>query len=210
MAVQTIVSTGANSYTIQNQFSGQPIILTVDNVTQVETVNYTRYGTVLTFTNPPQAGDVIAIQDVSGVQGEPLSGFIAVDGGQVIGGGGGSGGGGISAEFAMHSLDRDADGLLKYTKVKWDSNESVELANGEGIFVNGLEQLLNGKLDDGTPMNAVQEGFVEPGREQWQTQSVNRKYEQTRFDNNKLFYFINSRGYLVARYNRDYTHTGPA
>ena len=203
MAVQTIVSTGATSYTIQNQFSGQPIILTVDNVTQVETVNYTRYGTVLTFTNPPTAGDVIAIQDVSGVVGEPLSGFIAVDGGTVSGGG-------IGAEFAMHALDRDANGLLKYTKVKWDSNEEVELANGEGIFVNGLEQLLNGKLDDGTPMNAVQEGYVEPAREQWQTQSVNRKYEQTRFDNNKLFYFINSRGYLVARYNRDYTHTGPA
>jgi len=204
MAVQTIVSTGATSYTIQNQFSGQPIILTVDNVTQVETVNYTRYGTVLTFTNPPTAGDVIAIQDVSGVVGEPLSGFIAVDGGTV------TGGSSIGAEFAMHALDRDANGLLKYTKVKWDSNEEVELANGEGIFVNGLEQLLNGKLDDGTPMNAVQEGYVEPAREQWQTQSVNRKYEQTRFDNNKLFYFINNRGYLVARYNKDYTHTGPA
>lgn len=208
MAVQTIVSTGASSYTIQNSFSGQPIILTVDNVTQVETVNFTRYGTVLTFTNPPAPGDVIAIQDVVGVQGEPLSSFIAVDGGTVIGGGGGTSG--ISADFAMHSLNRDDEGLLTYTKVKWDSNEEVDLANGEGIFVNGLEQLLNGKLDDGTPMNAVQEGYVEPSREQWQTQSVHRKYEQTRFDNNKLFYFINSRGYLVARYNRDYTHTGPA
>jgi hypothetical protein len=208
MAVQTIVSTGATDYTIQNQFSSQPIIMTVDNVTQVETVDFTRYGTILTFTSPPAPGLVIAIQDVAGVTGSPLSSFIAVDGGTVIGGGGGTSG--ISADFAMHAFNRDADGLLTYTKVLWDSDEPVELANGEGIFVNGLEQLLDNRLDDGTPMNSVQEGYVEPNREQWQTQSVHRKYEQTRFDNNKLFYFINSRGYLVARYNRDYTHTGPA
>ena len=88
MAVQTIVSTGATDYTIQNQFSGQPIIMTVDNVTQVETVDFTRYGTILTFTSPPAPGLVIAIQDVAGVTGSPLSSFIAVDGGTVIGGGG--------------------------------------------------------------------------------------------------------------------------
>ncbi len=207
MAVQTIVSTGATTYQMQSQFSGAPIIITVDNVTQVETLNYTRYGNDLTFLTVPNAGQVIAIQDQAGVQGEPLSSFIAVDGGTVQGTGGG---GGISAEFAMHALNRDADGKLTYSKVKWDSNESVEFANGEGIFVNGLEHLLDSKLDDGTPMNAVQSGYVEPSRESWQTNSVHRKYEQQRFDNNKLFYYINSRGYLVARYNRDYTHTGPA
>lgn len=207
MAVQTIVSNGGTEYTIQGQFSGSPIIVTVNNIVQVESVNFSRYGTDLTFTSAPALGAVIAIQDVTGVTGEPLNSFIAVDSGTVIGGGGGSG---ISAEFALHALNRDEDGLLTYSKVKWDSDEEVELANGEGIFVNGLEQLINGRLDDGTPMNAVQEGFVEPSREQWQTQSVHRKYEQYRFDNNKLYYYINSRGYLVARYNRDYTHNGPA
>lgn len=207
MAVQTIVSNGGTDYTIQGQFSSYPIIVSIDNNLQVESVDFNRYGTDLTFTNTPSLGAIIAIQDVTTVTGEPLNSFIAVDSGTVIGGGGGSG---ISAEFALHALNRDEDGLLTYTKVKWDSDEEVDFANGEGIFVNGLEQLINGKLDDGTPMNAVQEGFVEPSREQWQTQSVHRKYEQSRFDNNKLYYYINSRGYLVARYNRDYTHSGPA
>jgi len=207
MAVQTIVSNGGTDYNIQGQFSSYPIIVSIDNNLQVESVDFNRYGTDLTFTNAPSLGAIIAIQDVTTVTGEPLNSFIAVDSGTVIGGGGGSG---ISAEFALHALNRDEDGLLTYTKVKWDSDEEVDFANGEGIFVNGLEQLINGKLDDGTPMNAVQEGFVEPSREQWQTQSVHRKYEQSRFDNNKLYYYINSRGYLVARYNRDYTHSGPA
>ena len=34
----------------------------------------------------------------------------------------------------------------------------------------------------------------------------NRYYEQTRFDDRKLTYFINDDGFLVARYNQDYTY----
>ena len=33
-----------------------------------------------------------------------------------------------------------------------------------------------------------------------------RKYDQTRMDDRKLTYFINSNGFLVARYNQDYTY----
>ena len=192
-------------HNVQSSIPEHLFIITVDNVTQVETLNYTRYGNDPIFN--PNAGQVIAIPRSSrSLQGEPFRSFIAVDGGTVPryrwwrrN----------SAEFFLRP-NRDADGKLTYSKVKWDSNESIEFANGEGIFVNGLEHLLDSKLDDGTPMNAVQSGYVEPSRESWQTNSVHRKYEQQRFDNNKLFYYINSRGYLVARYNRDYTHTGPA
>jgi hypothetical protein len=42
------------------------------------------------------------------------------------------------------------------------------------------------------------------------TNLKNRQYEQVRFDNVKLTYYINSRGFLVARYLNDYNYTGPA
>jgi len=38
-----------------------------------------------------------------------------------------------------------------------------------------------------------------------------RRYEQVRFDHQKLCYFINSDGFLVARYGTDYDYSaGPA
>ena len=50
MAVQTIVSTGATTYRkCRAHLSGAPTIITVDNATQVETLNYTRYGNDPTF-----------------------------------------------------------------------------------------------------------------------------------------------------------------
>jgi hypothetical protein len=38
------------------------------------------------------------------------------------------------------------------------------------------------------------------------TDTSHRKYDQVRFDNQKLFYYINAQGYLVARYGADYTY----
>jgi hypothetical protein len=40
------------------------------------------------------------------------------------------------------------------------------------------------------------------------TNLKHRKYEQVRFDNIKLTYYINSRGFLVARYLNDYDYSG--
>lgn len=34
-----------------------------------------------------------------------------------------------------------------------------------------------------------------------------RKYDQVRFDNQKLTYYMNSEGFLVARYNKDYNYS---
>jgi len=39
------------------------------------------------------------------------------------------------------------------------------------------------------------------------TMTSRRKYEQVRFDNQKLTYYLNSQGYLVARYGADYSYT---
>lgn len=42
------------------------------------------------------------------------------------------------------------------------------------------------------------------------TNLKHRKYEQVRFESVQLTYYINSRGFLVARYGSPYTYTGPA
>lgn len=39
------------------------------------------------------------------------------------------------------------------------------------------------------------------------TDLINRSYDQVRFDNQKLTYYINSQGFLVARYGADYSYT---
>lgn len=39
------------------------------------------------------------------------------------------------------------------------------------------------------------------------TNTNKRRYEQIRFDNQKLFYYISNTGYLVARYGHDYTYS---
>ena len=63
----------------------------------------------------------------------------------------------ISNEFAMHALNRDVNGLLVYTKVKLDSNDSVEVNSGEGFGFNGFEGMALGKASDGsTDQNSLQ------------------------------------------------------
>ena len=39
------------------------------------------------------------------------------------------------------------------------------------------------------------------------TNLKHRKYEQVRFDNQKLTYYMTEDGFLVARYGQDYTYT---
>jgi hypothetical protein len=39
------------------------------------------------------------------------------------------------------------------------------------------------------------------------TNTANRKYEQVRFDNQQLNYYLNAQGFLVARYGADYSYT---
>ncbi len=113
----------------------------------------------------------------------------------------------ISNEYAMHSLNRDVNGLLIYTKVKLDSNETIEVNSGEGFGFNGFEGMALGKTSDGsTVQNSLQSDFDESTDAHYQTNAQFRKYQQTRFDPLKLFYFINDDGNLVARYQQDYTY----
>jgi hypothetical protein len=237
------------------------------------------------------------------------------------------------AEFAMHALSRDANGLLTYTKVLWaNTAESVNITNmtGKGFAYNGMEEFINGyTLSDAmhnldkistnqvgektviantflvrvtsvggntqytmnnetspvlyltkgstykfvtedkstishpifisttpaggsytneylygveysrsanvstltpdantstsnpltftVPVDAPKQLYYASGNdagcfgiirmEEALTNTANRKYEQVRFDNQQLNYYINSQGFLVARYGADYSYT---
>ena len=104
----------------------------------------------------------------------------------------------------------DIDGCLVYTKVLLNGTEEVVLTTGEGFAYNGLEDMVDGMLADGTTeYNSLQAEYSEPGKESWETNIKHRHHEQMRFDNLKLKYFINSNGMLVARYKQNYTHGEP-
>ena len=104
----------------------------------------------------------------------------------------------------------DADGCLVYTKVLLNGTEEVVLSTGEGFAFNGLEDMVDGMLDDGTTeYNTLEPGYTEPDRKGYETNIKHRYHEQMRFDNLKLTYFLNSDGMLVARYKQNYTHGDP-
>jgi len=112
----------------------------------------------------------------------------------------------ISDQYAYHALKRDSDGLLTYTRVLMNGTESIELTNDDGFSFNGIEDMLEGKTDDGTDYNMWQTGTSETGRAAHETNIGNRNHEQFRFDNLKLFYYLNSAGKLVARYKQDFVY----
>jgi Ca2+-binding RTX toxin-like protein len=60
----------------------------------------------------------------------------------------------VGEQFAMHALTRDSDGLLTYSKILWNSNDTVDLTSGEG-FAYGLEELLQGTTSEGVALNDV-------------------------------------------------------
>jgi len=134
-----------------------------------------------------------------------LSDYLSPSAGSVTGAGGVDT---ISDEYAFHAFKRDADGLLTYTKIKMNGTESVELTNDDGFAYNGIEDMLDGTLDDGTTItNSLPVGHTESERNSWDTNIGNRNHDQFRFDNLKLFYYLNSDGKIVARYKQDYVYT---
>lgn len=49
------------------------------------------------------------------------------------------------SETAFHALSVNDDGLLTYTKVLWNSNESIDMTDGSGFAYLGVEELVEGK-----------------------------------------------------------------
>ena len=109
-------------------------------------------------------------------------------------------------EPAIHALYRDETGLLKYKKVLIGGNESININNGEGFAyasIDALESALDGA---GGNANESQWGVDESGREQHQTNSGTRAYEQMVLDRDKITFYLNSNGELVARHIQNYAY----
>lgn len=104
-----------------------------------------------------------------------------------------------SDEAHFHGLKKDEDGLLTYTKIPFRSSDTVQLADF-GVPYDGLDDVNIGRA------NGTQRGVVESGRTQGQTDGGARAYDGARFDNNKLTYFMNDEGFLVARYFINFTY----
>ena len=113
---------------------------------------------------------------------------------------GGSGGGGKlfsqQNDFFVHALRRDEDGMLWYTKVKTTDNEVADFHRTDGTpypdFLDGIDYV------------------EETTEEKTYTNHPADKYQQYRFDFRRITYFIDSDGYLVARFGSyDYATEGP-
>ena len=119
--------------------------------------------------------------------------------GSMLSGTSGGGGGlqfGQQDKFTVHALRRDDDGMLRYTKVKTSDDEVVDVSH---------------RLD-GTAYPEFLEGldYVDETTEE-KTYRNNQfdKYQQFRFDFRRISYYVDSDGYLVAKFG-DYDYSvGP-
>ena len=119
--------------------------------------------------------------------------------GSMLSGTSGGGGGlqfGQQDKFTVHALRRDDDGMLRYTRVKTSDDEVVDVSH---------------RLD-GTAYPEFLEGldYVDETTEE-KTYKNNQydKYQQFRFDFRRISYYVDSDGYLVAKFG-DYDYSvGP-
>lgn len=75
------------------------------------------------------------------------------------------------SQTAMHALKVN-DGILTYTKILWNSDEAIDLSDGEGFAYLGVEEFVEGKTLSGVFHNAVGKGQVEVGEKDLMGQEV--------------------------------------
>tara|TARA_X000000368_G_scaffold139996_1_gene110134 strand:- start:12158 stop:12538 length:381 start_codon:yes stop_codon:yes gene_type:complete len=114
---------------------------------------------------------------------------------------GGGGGGSVSWDF--HAVNRDADGMLTYTKTTSSDTDVVDLMSEPTLDANG--DMIFRTMDDYT----VEEYGTNAGVAI--TKHANDTYYQHKWDSRSLSYFIDDEGYLVARMGSayDYNTNGP-
>lgn len=112
-------------------------------------------------------------------------------------------GSGSGAEvYDFHALRRTSDGMLIYTLEDTLSNSIIDVFNEP---VDGVFASLNEDYTDALPANRERNNINGMG----DLNSANDKYQQYRFENKKVRYFIDDAGYIVARLNANYSYTGP-
>lgn len=104
--------------------------------------------------------------------------------------------------YDFHGLRRTSDGMLIYTLEDTLSNTVIDVFNEpvENVFAS-----LNEDYTDVLPSGRDRNNINGMG----DLNSANDKYQQYRFENKKVRYFIDDQGYMVARLNANYSYTGP-
>ena len=67
------------------------------------------------------------------------------------------------SEAALHALSVDDDGLLTYTKVLWNSDETIDMTDGSGFAYLGVEEMVEGKTLSDQFHNLVGREYDEVG-----------------------------------------------
>lgn len=113
-----------------------------------------------------------------------------------------SGSGSGTSIYDFHGLRRTSDGMLIYTLEDTLSNTVIDVFNEpvENVFAS-----LNEDYTDAIPSGRDRNNINGMG----DLNSANDKYQQYRFENKKVRYFIDDAGYMVARLNANYSYTGP-
>lgn len=123
---------------------------------------------------------------------------MAINLSSLIGSGSGSG----TGVYDFHAFQRTTDGMLVYTLEDTVSNSviNVHVESVAGEFASLTEDYVEA-LPVGRPKNNIN-GLGD-------LNDVNDKYQQYRFETNKVRYYIDDDGYMVARLNANYTYSGP-
>jgi hypothetical protein len=107
----------------------------------------------------------------------------------------GNGSDDLGNDFFIHALQRDDKGMLTYTKIR--SIDPTEIAD----FTR----------KDGTPYLDIATGLYDYVEETTEEKSLYNsaedRYQQFRFDERKVSYFVDNDGYFVIRFNEDYDYT---
>jgi len=107
----------------------------------------------------------------------------------------GNGSDDLGNDFFIHALKRDDKGMLTYTKIR--SIDPTEIAD----FTR----------KDGTPYLDIATGLYDYVEETTEEKSLYNsaedRYQQFRFDERKVSYFVDNDGYFVIRFNEDYDYT---
>ena len=104
----------------------------------------------------------------------------------------------LGNDFSIHALRRDAEGMLRYTKIR-----SIDDETGDFFRLDGSSY-----LDIAT---GAYDYVEETTEEKSYSNNPQDKYQQYRFDSRKISYFVDDDGYFVIRFNEnyDYSTEGP-
>ena len=104
--------------------------------------------------------------------------------------------------FDFHGLRRTSDGMLVYTLEDTLSNTVINVFNQP---TNNVFASLNEDYTTALPAGRAKNNINGMG----DLNSANDKYQQYRFENKKVRYFIDDDGYMVARLNANFSYSGP-